>query len=67
MAADPAVMSCQVRRAWNWAMSKTDIVTDLSIVPDTTISSLEQMFTTNGYKLRAVLKAIYTSDDFVMF
>jgi hypothetical protein len=67
MAADSTVMSCQVRRAWNWAMSKTDIVTDLSIVPDSVITSHTQLFTSNGYLLKPVLKAIFTSDDFVKF
>jgi len=67
MAADADVMSCQVRRAWNWAMSKTDIVNDLAIVPASTVGDFETLFTTNGYKMRPVLKAIFTSDDFVKF
>lgn len=67
MAADPAVMACQVQRAWNWAMSKGDIVDDLEVVPDSTVASIEQLFVSNGYKLKPVLKAIFTSDDFVKF
>lgn len=67
MAADPDVADCQVARAWNWAMSKDDIVNDLEVVPTSTISTLEQLLTTSGYKLKPVLKAIFTSDDFVKF
>jgi hypothetical protein len=67
MAADPDVANCQVARAWNWAMSKTDIVNDLSLVPNSVITTLEQQFTTSGYKMKPVLKSIFTSDDFVRF
>ena len=67
IAADPDVQKCQVQRAWNWAMSKTDIVNDLAVVPDSTISDVMQVFTSNGMKLKPVLKAIFTSDDFVKF
>jgi hypothetical protein len=67
IAADADVANCQVARAWNWAMSKTDIVTDLATVPTSTISTLEAQFQSNGYKLKPVLKAIFTHDDFVKF
>jgi hypothetical protein len=67
MAADPDVASCQVARAWNWAMSKTDIVNDLATVPASTVSTLQTQFTTGGYKLKPVLRAIFTHDDFVKF
>jgi len=67
MAGDAAVMSCQVQRAWNWAMSKTDIVNDLAIVPTSTVQDFETLFATNGWKMKPVLKAIFTSDDFVKF
>jgi hypothetical protein len=60
-------MTCQVDRAWNWAMSKLDIVNDLEIVPASTVQAIEQGFVTNGYKLKPALKAIFTSDDFVRF
>jgi hypothetical protein len=67
IAADPDVANCQVARAWNWAMSKTDIVNDLSLVPNSVIAPIEQQFTSSGYKMKAVLKSIFTSDDFVKF
>lgn len=67
IAGDPAVQKCQVQRAWNWAMSKTDIVNDLAVVPDSTITDIMSVFTSNGMKLKPVLKAIFTAPDFVMF
>ncbi len=67
MAADPQVLKCQVQRAWNWAMSKTDIVQSLAVVPDTTIADQWALFQSSGYKLKGVLKSIFTADDFVKF
>lgn len=67
MAADPDVPRCQVFRAWNWAMSKTDIVDDRATIPRQTVAPAESRFVTGGYKLKAVLKAIFTHDDFVKF
>jgi hypothetical protein len=67
IAADPTVQKCQVQRAWNWAMSKTDIVNDLAVVPDSTINDIMTVFTSNGMKLKPTLKAIFTADDFVKF
>ena len=67
IAADPEVQSCQVRRAWNWAMSKTDIVNSLAVVPDSTIADQWALFQSSGYKLKGVLKSIFTADDFVKF
>jgi hypothetical protein len=67
MAKDPDVADCQVARAWNWAMSKTDIVGDLATVPTSVIQTYEQQLTQGGYKMKPVLRAIFTSDDFVKF
>jgi len=67
MAADLQVLKCQVQRAWNWAMSKTDIVNSLAVVPDTTIADQWALFQSSGYKLKGVLKSIFTADDFVKF
>jgi hypothetical protein len=67
IAADPVVQKCQVQRAWNWAMSKTDIVNDLAVVPDSTIADMMTVFTSNNMDLKPVLKAIFTADDFVKF
>jgi hypothetical protein len=67
IAADPDAASCQVYRMWNWMMSKTDIVTDLAVVPHSTVQPFETLFTTGGYKMKPVLKAMLVSDDFVKF
>ncbi|MGZ3442650.1 MAG: hypothetical protein ACXVDD_24180, partial [Polyangia bacterium] len=67
IAADPAVQKCQVQRAWNWAMSKTDIVNDLAVVPDSTIKDVMTVFTSSGMKMKPTLKAIFTDPNFVMF
>jgi hypothetical protein len=67
IATDPTAAKCQVARAWNWAMSKLDIVSDAELVPDTTIEPLILTFQANGYKLKAILKLIFTHDDFVRF
>jgi hypothetical protein len=67
IAADTSVQKCQVQRAWNWAMSKTDIVNDLAVVPDSTITDIMTVFNSGGMKMKAVFKAIFTAPDFVMF
>ena len=66
-AADDGPAVAQVQRAWNWAMNKTDIVNDLAVVPDSTISDVMTTFSSNGMKLKPVFKAIFTAPDFVMF
>jgi hypothetical protein len=67
MAADPAVAECGVARIWNWAMGKTDIVDTLQEVPKATIQQQITDFTASGYKLKDLIYAVYTSDDFVKF
>ena len=48
-------------------MSKTDIVNDLAVVPDSTINDVMTVFTSSGMKMKPTLKAIFTADDFVKF
>ena len=67
MAADPAVAECGVARIWNWALGKTDIVDTLQEVPTDTIKAQIDAFAANGYKLKDMIYAVYTSDDFVKF
>lgn len=67
MAADPDVAECGVARVWNWALGKTDIVDTLQEVPADTIKSQVDAFTANGYKLKDLIFAVYTSDDFTKF
>ena len=67
LAADPATAQCQVARVWNWAMDKGEIVTDAATVPKATIDTVLTSYTSNGYKLKAALKATFTHDDYVKF
>ncbi len=67
MAADPAVAECGVARIWNWALGKTDIVDTLETVPTDTIQSQLTAFTANGFKMKDLIYAVYTADDFVKF
>src|SRR3569623_1852508 len=67
MAQDPDVAACGVARIWNWALGKTDIVDTLEEVPAETIQAQIDAFKGNGFKLKSLIKAVYTSDDFVKF
>jgi hypothetical protein len=67
IAKDPAVAQCAVNRVWNWAMSRGDIVNDLSTVPAVVTDPIVTDFTQNGYKLKRVIRNVFTSDDFVKF
>jgi hypothetical protein len=67
MAADPAIASCGVARIWNWALGKTDIVDTLMDVPAATITTQVANFTSGGFKLKDLIYAVYTADDFVKF
>ncbi|HUJ63814.1 MAG TPA: hypothetical protein VLX92_35180 [Kofleriaceae bacterium] len=67
MAADPSVASCGVARIWNWALGKTDIVDTLEVVPADVIQDQVAAFTASGFKLKDMIYAVYTSDDFVKF
>ncbi len=67
MAADPAVASCGVARLWNFALGKTDIVDTLETVPADVIATQVAAFTANGFKVKDLVYAIFTSDDFVKF
>lgn len=67
IAADPDVAECAVARMWNFVMSKEDIVTDLAIVPDEVLDTYKSKFKTDGYDLKATLRAMLLSDDFTKF
>jgi hypothetical protein len=67
MAADPDVAECGVARIWNWALGKQDIVDALEIVPPDVIASQVMTFQSGGFKLRDLIRTVYTSDDFVKF
>lgn len=67
MAKDPEVISCAVKRMWNYAMSKGDIVIDAADVPDQVVASFTAEFAANGHNLREVLRSMLVSPDFVRF
>lgn len=67
MAKDPATVQCAVNRVWNWALSRGDIVNDLATVPSIVTDPIVTDFTQNGFKLKRVIRNVFTSDDFVKF
>lgn len=67
IAADPDVAECAVARAWNFAMSKEDIVTDLATVPPEVIQPYIDQFSQNGWDYKQILRSVFASDDFVRF
>jgi hypothetical protein len=67
MAADADVAKCGVARVWNWALGKDDIVDALEEVPLSTIQAQVDSFTGSGFKLKDLIYAVYTSDDFTKF
>jgi hypothetical protein len=67
IAADPDVARCAVNRVWNLAMSRGDIVNDLATIPPVVTDPLLADFKANGMKLKAVIRSVFTSDDFVKF
>jgi hypothetical protein len=67
IAADPDVAKCSVARTWNWAMGKNDIVDALVEVPTETIQAHVDSYTASGFKMKDLIYAVFTSDDFVKF
>lgn len=67
IAGDEAVAECAVARAYNYAFSKEDIVTDLATVPPSVLEKYVAEFEKNGQNLKKTMRAIFASDDFVRF
>jgi len=67
MSQDPSVAACGVARIWNWALGKTDITDTLQVVPTDTIQTQLDAFTAGGFKMKDLVFAVFTSDDFVKF
>jgi len=67
IAADPSVAGCGVTRMWNWALGKGDVVDKLEQVPAETIQTQVDAFVASGYKLKDMIYAVYTSEDFTKF
>ncbi|HSN99162.1 MAG TPA: DUF1549 domain-containing protein [Candidatus Nanopelagicales bacterium] len=64
MAADPAVQSCVVARAWNFVMSKEDIVSAGAVVPEEVIQPYVDRFRAD-LDLKETLRAMFKGDDFI--
>jgi hypothetical protein len=67
MASDPEVLTCAVKRIWNYAMSRGDIVDNETPVPDTVVADQVSFFENNNFNLKLTLREILLSDDFVSF
>jgi hypothetical protein len=67
MSTDPEVAACAVKRIWNWALGKADIVDALTLVPDSAISTQIAAFTESGFKLKDLIRASFVADDFTKF
>ena len=48
-------------------MSRADVVNDLATVPPVVTDPLVADFTANGFKLKRLIRNIFTADDFVKF
>lgn len=67
MADDPTVKGCVTARLWNFAMSKEDIVAGLATVPAEVIEPYMNALNDNGGDMKAALKMMFKSEDFVSF
>jgi hypothetical protein len=67
IAADPEVHTCALARMWSYAMSRGDIVETGIKVSDKVLEPFVAEFVSGGYDLRASLRSILVSDDFVRF
>jgi hypothetical protein len=57
----------QTPRLPSGALGKTDIVDTLQEVPLEVIQTNVDNFTADGFKLKNMIYAVYTSDDFTKF
>lgn len=67
MAADPTVAMCFMKRAWNYAYSRDDVVNELALVPDHVVEDLTNYFVQNNYNMKKALLKLYTSANFIRF
>lgn len=67
MAADPMVAQCFMKRAWNNAYSRDDVVNELALVPDHVVEDLNSYFVQNNYNMKKALLKLYTSANFIRF
>ncbi|NOU32794.1 MAG: DUF1588 domain-containing protein [Polyangiaceae bacterium] len=66
LAADPDAARCAVTRFWNYGMARGNVVDDISPVAVTVSDPLLESFK-KDFKIKPLLKAVFTADDFVKF
>jgi hypothetical protein len=59
------VLACLIRRLYNFAFLRGDVVTDRALVSDTVVTPLLSALRGDGYKVKPLLHRIYTSPDFI--
>jgi len=67
LAIDPEVERCAVTRVWNWAMGHGDVIASVDVVPDVVTQPIVDEYVSSGHDLRAAVRAVFTSNDFVSF
>jgi hypothetical protein len=67
IAEDPDVNQCVVTRLYNFAMSKEDVVNDLATVPYEVTDPYMVTYYQTGMNLKATLRAMLVSPDFVRY
>lgn len=67
LAADEDVQRCTVTRVWNWAMGHGDVVGNVDVVPETVVQPYIDAYADSGHRVRPMVRAIFTSSDFVRF
>jgi hypothetical protein len=67
IADDPDVHRCAVTRTWNWAMSRGDVVDDISPVPTSITTPLMEEFKANGFNMKKLIVKVFKSEDFTKF
>ena len=67
MAVDEEIIACTVARVWNWAFGHGDAVTDLELVPASVTRAAVAAYRDSGFRLKAAIRAVALSPDFVRF
>lgn len=67
LAQDPDVAACSVARVWNFALGRGDVVAAEADVPEAVLAAPLRTYEESGHRLRDVLRAVFTSEDFVKF
>lgn len=67
MAEDEDVQRCMVTRVWNWAMGHGDVINNVDLVPDDVVAPYLATYQSSDHRMREVVRAIFTSPDFVRF